>query len=111
MKVGIDSYCYHRFFGEVYPQQSEPPSRMILEEFIDRARALEVDGLSLESCFIDGKDDAGYLESVNARLDGYGLDRRAAIARPGDARHRGSPATAECATVFGRLELLSGNPD
>ena len=21
MKVGIDSYCYHRFFGEVYPDQ------------------------------------------------------------------------------------------
>ncbi len=33
---------------------------------------------------------------------------RAAIVRPGDARHRGSPATAECATVFGRLEVLSG---
>ena len=24
MKVGIDSYCYHRFFGEVYPDQKEP---------------------------------------------------------------------------------------
>ena len=24
MKVGIDSYCFHRFFGEVYPQQAEP---------------------------------------------------------------------------------------
>ncbi len=82
MKVGIDSYCYHRFFGEVYPQQSEPPSRMILEDFIDRARALEVDGVSLESCFIDGKDDAGYLESVKARLDEYGLDRVYAWGHP-----------------------------
>jgi hypothetical protein len=21
MKIGIDSYCYHRYFGEVYPFQ------------------------------------------------------------------------------------------
>ncbi len=82
MKVGIDSYCYHRFFGEVYPQQIEPPSRMILEDFIDRARALEVDGVSLESCFIDRKDDPGYLESVKARLDEYGLDRVYAWGHP-----------------------------
>ena len=28
MKIGIDSYCYHRFFGEVYPQQVEPEKKM-----------------------------------------------------------------------------------
>ena len=27
MKVGIDSYCYHRYFGEVYGNQDEPPAR------------------------------------------------------------------------------------
>ena len=37
MKVGIDSYCYHRFFGEVYSQQRQPARRMTLEDFIDRA--------------------------------------------------------------------------
>ena len=82
MKVGIDSYCYHRFFGEVYPQQAQPPSRMSLEDFIDRARELEVDGVSLESCFIDKKDDPGYLGSVRDRLDDYGLDRVYAWGHP-----------------------------
>ena len=24
MKVGIDSYCYHRYFGEVYDNQQDP---------------------------------------------------------------------------------------
>ena len=24
MKVGIDSYCYHRFLGDVYPEQQPP---------------------------------------------------------------------------------------
>ena len=53
MKVGIDSYCYHRMFGEVYPDQQKPPPRKLtLEQFIDRAKELGVDGVSLESCFI-----------------------------------------------------------
>ena len=51
MKVGIDSYCYHRFFGEVYPHQNQPPKQLTLENFIKRAKELDVDGVSLESCF------------------------------------------------------------
>ena len=82
MKVGIDSYCYHRFFGEVYPQQQEPPRNMTLEDFIDRAKELGVDGVSLESCFIPQKDDPGYLASVRERLDDYGFDRVYAWGHP-----------------------------
>ena len=82
MKVGIDSYCYHRFFGEVYPQQPPPPHRMTLEDFIDRAKQLGVDGVSLESCFIERKDDPAYLESFKARLDAHGLDRVYAWGHP-----------------------------
>ncbi|MCZ6795759.1 MAG: sugar phosphate isomerase/epimerase, partial [Planctomycetota bacterium] len=59
-----------------------PPRRMTLEDFIDRARELEVDGVSLESCFIDRRDDRGYLESVKARLDDHGLDRVYAWGHP-----------------------------
>lgn len=82
MKIGIDSYCYHRFFGEVYPQQRQPRHRMTLEDFIDRAKELGVDGVSLETCFIDRKDDPGYLESVKDRLDSYQLDRVYAWGHP-----------------------------
>jgi 3-oxoisoapionate decarboxylase len=75
MKIGIDSYCYHRYFGEVYPQQRKPARSMTLEDFLDRAKELGVDGVSLESCFIVRKDDQGYLASIRDRLDEYGLDR------------------------------------
>ncbi len=27
MKIGIDSYCYHRFFGEVYDDQEAPKKK------------------------------------------------------------------------------------
>jgi hypothetical protein len=28
MKIGIDSYRYHRFFGDIYDQQRPSPRRM-----------------------------------------------------------------------------------
>jgi sugar phosphate isomerase/epimerase len=81
MKVGIDSYCYHRFFGEVYPQQVKPSGRMSLEDFIRRASQLGVDGVSLESCFID-RFDQDYLAEVRGLLDEKKLDRVFAWGHP-----------------------------
>ncbi len=81
MKVGIDSYCYHRFFGEVYPQQQPPPRPMSLEDFLQRAKELEVDGVSLESCFFPHLD-WNYLASLKKLLDAYGLERVYAWGHP-----------------------------
>jgi len=93
MRVGIDSYCYHRYFGEVYPQQKAPPQRWTLERFIDRAHELKVDGVSLESCFVEKRGDAGYLRSIKERLDGYKLDRVWAWGHP-DGLEGGKNKTA-----------------
>jgi sugar phosphate isomerase/epimerase len=81
MKTGIDSYCYHRFFGEVYPQQPAPQKSMTLEDFLRRAHELGVDGVSLESCFIPSLD-ARYLAEVRDLLDEYNLDRVFAWGHP-----------------------------
>ena len=81
MNVGIDSYCYHRFFGEVYPEQPPPPKQMSMEDFLARANELEVDGVSLESCFFPSFD-AGYLAHLNGMLDDYGFDRVFAWGHP-----------------------------
>jgi sugar phosphate isomerase/epimerase len=81
MKVGIDSYCYHRFFGEVYPQQQKPKKQMTLEDFLKRAKELDVDGVSLESCFIP-RFDTSYLSEVKGILDEYGFDRVFAWGHP-----------------------------
>jgi sugar phosphate isomerase/epimerase len=74
LKVGIDNYSYHRFFGEVYPQQETPENQMTTGDFLKRAKELGVDGVSLESCFIKSYDPA-YLAQLKESLDGYGLDR------------------------------------
>ncbi len=81
MKVGIDSYCYHRFFGEVYPDQRAPATAMTLEGFLARAKELGVDGVSLESCFFP-RFDASYLSEVKGMLDSFGLDRVFAWGHP-----------------------------
>ena len=82
MKIGIDSYCFHRFFKEVYPQQGQPPKSMTLEDFIEFAKELSVDGVSLESCFIPQREDKGYMADVRALLDEYNLDRVYAWGHP-----------------------------
>lgn len=81
MKVGIDSYCYHRFFGEVYPEQPKPEKSMSLEDFLKRAHELQVDGVSLESCFIP-RLDKEYLSEIKGMLDEYNLDRVYAWGHP-----------------------------
>jgi len=81
MKVGIDSYCYHRFLGEVYDHQNPPVKQMTMEAFIKRAKALDVDGVSLESCFIPRFDKA-YLSEIKGMLDECNFDRVYAWGHP-----------------------------
>lgn len=87
MKVGIDSYCYHRFFGEVYPDQKAPAKNMTMKDFLKRAKELEVDGVSLESCFFPSYD-AAWFKDLKAQLDEYGFDRVYAWGHP-DGLERG----------------------
>jgi sugar phosphate isomerase/epimerase len=68
MKVGIDSYCYHRYFGEVYGNQTKPPRPMSYEDFLRRAVALKVDGVSLETCFLASLDES-YLKGLKEIID------------------------------------------
>jgi sugar phosphate isomerase/epimerase len=81
MKIGIDSYCYHNFFGEVYPATAKPGKKMTVEGFIKRAHELKVDGVSLESCFIPHFDKS-YLSELKGMLDEYKLDRVFAWGHP-----------------------------
>jgi sugar phosphate isomerase/epimerase len=73
MKVGIDSYSYHRYFGEVYPNQEKPRRSMGYEDFLKRAAALRVDGVSLETCFLESLDES-YLKRLRELCDTGGLE-------------------------------------
>ena len=81
MKVGIDSYCYHRFFGEIYPTQKKSDQPYTMDSFLDRAKQLGCDGVSLESCFFP-EYGAEYLAGLKRKLDDYGFDRVYAWGHP-----------------------------
>jgi len=100
MKVGIDSYCYHRFFGEVYPDQKAPAKNMTMQDFLIRAKELEVDGVSLESCFFPAGADAAWFKDLKAQLDDYKFDRVYAWGHP-DGLERGQNWTAYDEMVAG----------
>lgn len=94
MKIGIDSYCYHRFFGEVYPMQKAPSKKYTMETFLDRAKELGCDGVSLESCFFPEFSPA-YLQKLKAQLDQYGFDRVYAWGHPDGLEAGGNPLALE----------------
>jgi sugar phosphate isomerase/epimerase len=81
MKVGIDSYCYHRYFGEIYPDQPDPGIHWTTRDFLRRAVDLGVDGVSLESCFLESLEPS-YLGELKAELDDKGLERVFAWGHP-----------------------------
>ena len=75
MKLGIDSYCYHRYFGEVYAGLQTAPARiMTVWDFLRRAGQLGVDGVSLESCFLP-IEEPGFLDRLRDALNEKGLER------------------------------------
>jgi sugar phosphate isomerase/epimerase len=92
MKVGIDSYCYHRFFGEVYEDQKPPHRQWTMDDFLRRAKELEVDGVSLETCFLPNLEKP-YLAELKAQLDEYGFERVFAWGHP-DGLERGKSPEA-----------------
>ena len=89
MKVGIDSYCYHRFFGEVYPGQQPAARPYTMDSFLDRAKQLGCGGVSLESCFFP-EFGAEYLTGLRRRLDDLEFDRVYAWGHPDGLEAGGS---------------------
>jgi len=92
LKVGIDSYCYHRYFGEIYPDQTDPGVRWTFPDFVRRAGRLGGDDVSLESCFFESLEP-GHLAELGAILDENRLSRVLAWGHP-DGLEAGRNETA-----------------
>jgi sugar phosphate isomerase/epimerase len=74
VRVGIDSYSYHRLLGEIRP--GEPPPHARLADggaaVVAEARALGVDGVALETCYL-GDPSAGLARALASEADGLEL--------------------------------------
>lgn len=74
MIPGVDSYCFHRYFGDAYPGlESDPGERMDAWGFLDRALELGAGGVSLEACYLPA--DGPSLDRLRERLDADGMER------------------------------------
>jgi sugar phosphate isomerase/epimerase len=75
MKLGIDNYSFHRYFGLVYPGLQEDPGVTwdLLEDFLPYAVAQQVDEVALETLFLSVFDD-GYCDEVRSALAAEGIE-------------------------------------
>lgn len=73
--LGVDTYCFHRLFGEVYDTQEKPFEPFTVEDFLDYCNRIGADGVSLQSCFLPS-EDPGYLSELGAQLDERGFKNR-----------------------------------
>lgn len=94
MKVGIDSYSFHRYFGEVYPGLQKDPGITwdMASDFVDYATEQKVDEVAVEACFFPVHDE-GYCRELGARLDEAGLPRVVGWGHP-DGLHGGRDQSA-----------------
>jgi sugar phosphate isomerase/epimerase len=81
VKVGIDSYCFHKYFGEIRPGGKDPGTRWTAFDLIDYATKVGANGLSLETCFMPALD-RGFLHELRSALDSSRLDRVLAWGHP-----------------------------
>ena len=94
MKVGVDSYSYHRLFGEIYPNQVDPGKRWEFEQCIDEAVRIGAEGISLETCLMPRFDEE-YLSKIKRKLDDNGLDRMLAWGHPDGLEGGKNPEAAK----------------
>lgn len=74
IRVGIDSYCFARQFGEIFPHlQRDPGYRMSVWDFLDFAEELAVEGVSIETAFLP--DEYQVHQRICDRLAGSGIEK------------------------------------
>ena len=85
MRLGLDSYSYHRYFGELRAGEEDPGVRWSHEDFMRRAGELGLDGVSLETCYLP-MDDPALAERLAAQAAAHGLELVLAWGHPGGLR-------------------------
>jgi len=107
LRVGIDSYSYHRYFGEIRAGEEDPGVRWTTWDFVERAAELGVDGVSLETCYLP-LDDRSFPERMAARLDDAELVRVLAWGHPGGLELGTSQAKyEELLRLFDHAEVMT----
>jgi sugar phosphate isomerase/epimerase len=82
VRAGIDSYSFHRYFGEIRTGREEDPGkRWTVFDLIAFAQQIGAEGLSLETCYMPALDQ-GFLRELRSALDSAKLGRVLAWGHP-----------------------------
>ena len=93
-KIGVDNFSYHRYFGWIMPGQSDPGKRWTLDDFLKRAGELELDAVSLETCFLPPLDPP-FLDGLRKKLSARKLEGMLSWGHPRGLETGKNPAAAE----------------
>ena len=110
MKIAIDSYCFHRYFGEVYDNQEKPDKTMTYEDFLTLCVKLKVDGVSLETCFFESTDES-YLKKLKEIIDKGNLEVVVAWGHPNGLEGGKNPDALEDMKNTDRIVIGSNHQE
>ena len=74
MKVGLDSYAYHRYFGELRPTENTIGQTWSTWDLLDRVVELKIDGIALQTCFLT-LDDSSFRRDLRNRLEQMNIEK------------------------------------
>ena len=107
-KLGVDDFSYHRFFGWIIPEQSDPGKRWTHDDLIDRAAELKLDAVSMETCFMPNLDHA-FLEGLRKKLDDKGIEGMLSWGHPRGLDTGKNKEAAESLKKFIEMANFFGN--
>lgn len=56
VKIGINQFSYHRYFGEISRWETDPGTRWTVADFIRRAKCFPLDAISFQTCYLRASD-------------------------------------------------------
>lgn len=106
-KLGIDSFTYHRHFGEVGEWEEPLPTRWSTVDFLDRAAELGVDAVSLQTVFLEDLSIGG-MRALREEVATRGLSSVLAWGHRSGLESGTSPARFEEAMICLDLAAVMG---
>ena len=103
--LGIDSFTYHRYFGEVGEWEEPLPMRWSTVDFLDRAADLGVESVSLQTVFLEDLSPGG-MRALREEVASRGLSSVLAWGHRSGLESGTSPARFDEAMIC--LDLATG---
>jgi len=105
--LGIDSFTYHRYFGEVGEWEEPLPMRWSTVDFLDRAADLGVESVSLQTVFLEDLSPGG-MRALREEVASRGLSSVLAWGHRSGLESGTSPARFDEAMICLDLAAVMG---